>query len=128
MGMDFEYAGSASYPRFDRELCDVAVVLGGIKTEHLKEREATESDRPFGYWFGFASSDDSDEPKFAFPETVDGTVVKWFNNVYDDFTAKETKIVWDAISAHPEIQEISPQIWEELKARAEYNEGWHIVL
>lgn len=27
MGMDYQYAGSASYPRFDRELCEVAKVL-----------------------------------------------------------------------------------------------------
>lgn len=126
MGMDYEYAGSASYPRFDRELCDVAAVLGGIETEHLKERKSTEDVLPFRYWFGFASSDDSDEPKFAFPETVDRTVVKWFNNIYEHFTAEETKTVWIAISSHPEIQEISPQIWEELESRAKYAEGWHI--
>ena len=38
MGMDYRWAGSASYPRFDRELCAVAEVFGGIKAEHLKER------------------------------------------------------------------------------------------
>ena len=48
MGMDYQYAGSASYPRFDRELCSVAEVFGGVKTEHLKEREETENERPFG--------------------------------------------------------------------------------
>ena len=42
MGMDYCWSGSASYPRFDRELCAVAEIFGGIKTEHLKEREATE--------------------------------------------------------------------------------------
>lgn len=59
MGMDYQYAGSASYPRFDRELCEVAKVFGGIETAHLKERRETESERPLGYWFGFLSSDDS---------------------------------------------------------------------
>lgn len=127
MGMDFEYAGSASYPRFDRELCNVAAVLGGIETKHLKERKATEDTRSFGYWFGFISSDDSNEPKFVFPETINKTVVKWFNNIYEHFTADETKIVWKTISTFPEAKEISPQIWEELKARVEYNEGWHIL-
>lgn len=42
MGMDYNYMGSASYPRFDRELCAVTEVFGGLKTAHLKEREATE--------------------------------------------------------------------------------------
>ena len=61
MGMDYQYAGSASYPRFDRELCEVAKVLGGVETAHLKERKETETERPFGYWFGFLSSDNSKE-------------------------------------------------------------------
>ena len=52
MGMDYSYAGSASYPRFDRELCEVAKAFGGIETEHLRERRETEDERPMGYWFG----------------------------------------------------------------------------
>lgn len=66
MGMNYEYAGSANYPRFDREICSVVEIFGGTKTEHLKEREMTENERPFGYWFGFMSSDDSDAPKLRF--------------------------------------------------------------
>ena len=126
MGMDYQYAGSASYPRFDRELCSVVEVFGGIKTEHLKEREETENERPFGYWFGFLSSDSSDLPKFAFPEDTNEVLVKWFNNVYDEFSEEETKIVWEHISTHPEIKEISIQLWRELEQLAECNEGWRI--
>ena len=37
MGMSYEYAGSASYPRFDEEVCAVAAVFGGVKTEELKK-------------------------------------------------------------------------------------------
>lgn len=128
MGMDYKYAGSASYPRFDRELCSVAEVFGGIKTEHLKEREATENERPFGYWFGFLSSDFSDESKFAFPEGTNETLVKWFNQPYcEDFTEEETKAVWEQISAHPEIQDISRQIWRELEQLVEAGENWYIT-
>ena len=128
MGMDYRWAGSASYPRFDRELCAVAEVFGGIKTEHLKEREATEGERPFGYWFGFLSSDHSGEPKFVFPEGTNEILVKWFNNpYYEYFTEDETKIVWNCISAHPEIQEISRQIWYELEQLVETNESWYIT-
>ena len=126
MGMDYQYAGSASYPRFDRELCSVVEVFGGIKTEHLKEREETENERPFGYWFGFLSSDSSDLPKFTFPEDTNEVLVKWFNNVYDEFSEEETKIVWEHISTHPEIKEISIQLWRELEQLAECNEGWRI--
>lgn len=126
MGMDYQYAGSASYPRFDRELCSIAEVFGGIKTDYLKERETRENDKLFGYWFGFLSSDISDLPKFAFPKGTNDVLIKWFNNIYDDFTENETKIVWENISAHPEIQEISSQIWDELKELVENNEGWEI--
>lgn len=127
MGMDYQYAGSASYPRFDRELCEVAKVFGGVETAHLKERREAESDRPLGYWFGFLSSDDSEEPKFIFPEGTDSVLIKWFNDVYNrNFTTEETRIVWENISKHPEIESISSQIWDELEALYEKNESWGI--
>lgn len=127
MGMDYQYAGSASYPRFDRELCEVAKVFGGIETAHLKERRETESERPLGYWFGFLSSDDSKEQKFSFPEGTNDILVKWFNDIYSEtFTPEETKIVWKNISKHPEIEEISNQIWYELEALCEDNEAWEL--
>lgn len=126
MGMDYRYAGSASYPRFDEELCKVAKVLGGIETEHLKERRDTENDRPLGHWFGFLSSDHSDKTKFVFPDGTNETLVRWFNNVYDYFTAEETRVVWSCISEHPEIEDISDQIWYELYMLNKFNEGWSI--
>lgn len=127
MGMDYQYAGSASYPRFDRELCEVAKVFGGIETAHLKERKETESERPLGYWFGFLSSDDSKEQKFTFPEGTNDILVKWFNDIYSEsFTPEETKIVWENVSKHPEIEEISNQIWYELEALCEDNEAWEL--
>lgn len=126
MGMDYQYAGSASYPRFDREICNIVAVFGGIKTEHLKEREDTEGERPFGYWFGFLSSDDSKEPKFVFPENTNKILVKWFNDIYEYLSIEETKVVWEEISKHPEIQEISHQIWYELQMLVNEEEGWDI--
>lgn len=128
MGMDYSWSGSASYPRFDKELCAVAEVFGGIKTEHLKEREATENERPCGYWFGFLSSDYSDKEKFVFPNGTNKTLVKWFNNIYGDFTMEETKIVWEHISKHTEIEEISRQIWNELETCIEIDDAWDIHL
>lgn len=127
MGMDYQYAGSASYPRFDRELCEVAKVFGGVETARLKERKETENKRSLGYWFGFLSSDDSKETKFIFPDGTDKTLIKWFNDIYsEDFTLEETKIVWKNISKHPEIKEISSQIWYELKELCENNEAWEL--
>lgn len=127
MGMDYRYAGSASYPRFDRELCDIAKIFGGIETEHLKERKETESERPLGYWFGFLSSDDSKEQKFIFPKETNEVLVRWFNDVYNEnFTLEDTRTIWNHISKHPEIREISSQIWNELESLCEVNETWCI--
>ena len=126
MGMDYQYAGSASYPKFDRELCAVAKVFGGIKTEHLKEREETEHGRPCGYWFGFLSSDNCKEDKFAFPQNTNSVLVKWFNNIYDIFTQEETLEVWKNISNHQEIKDISNQIWYELEMLIGCNGWWYI--
>ena len=127
MGMDYCWSGSASYPRFDRELCAIAEVFGGIKTEHLKNRELTENERNCGYWFGFLSSDDSNKEKFIFPKGTDEILVKWFNNIYDYFTVEETKIVWGHVSKHPEIKVISDQIWNELKVCNNLGVSWHII-
>lgn len=127
MGMDYQYAGSASYPRFDRELCAVAEVLGGVKSEYLKERERIDRKDRINYWFGFLSSDSSDMDKFVFPEGTNETIIKWFNCIYrDDFTVEETKTVWEHISRHLEIKEISSQIWYELEMLVEMNESWSI--
>lgn len=71
MGMDFRYAGSASYPRFDEEICNIAKIFGGEKTEYLKQLE-------LGYakanWvtqmFGTISANCAKgavKPKFSFP-------------------------------------------------------------
>jgi len=126
MGMDYQYAGSASYPRFDEEICSVAEIFGGIKTEHLKERKRTENERPCLYWLGFLSSDRSAMPKFIFPEGTNEILIRWFNNPYKELTEEETKIVWEQISAHHEIENISRQLWSELKTLTEYDEGWSI--
>lgn len=126
MGMDYSYAGSASYPRFDRELCEVAKVFGGIETDHLRKRRETEAERPMGYWFGFMSSDGSDEDKFIFPEGTNETLVKWFNNIYSYFNEKEVKVIWNLIKEHPEIENISRQIWMELEYLNKLDLGWEI--
>lgn len=127
MGMGYQYAGSASYPRFDRELCAVAKIFGGEETKHLKERKETENCRPLGYWFGFYSSDDSGEKKFSFPEGVDKLLAEWFNNIYEEFDPSQTKKIWEHISEHDEIENISYQIWNELKNCVENGTSWFIT-
>ena len=100
MGMDYVWSGSASYPRFYEELAKV----NGI----------------------FHGQGKICPPNYTFPEGTNEILVKWFNHPFDDFTEEETKIIWELISAHPEIEEISPQIWNELKTCVELETGWHI--
>lgn len=127
MGMDFQYAGSASYPRFDEELTAIAKLFGAELTEHLKEKIDTEPKTICDYWFGTLSSMNSDDKKFIFPENTNPVLVKWFNNPYGDFNFEETKTIWDILKyKHDEIEKISPQIWQELKYCREYGHPWYI--
>ena len=99
MGMDYYYAGSASYSRFNEELNEVAKYFNGIR----------------------------DKTSFIFPNETNKVLIKWFNNIYDFFTAEETKIIWELISKHSEIKTIARQIWYELETLVQLNEGWHII-
>ena len=120
MGMDYRYSGSSSYPRFDREITEVAKVFGGELSSNLKKRKDTESERAsgLGYWFGYMSSDNSKLPRFIFPEGTNELLVTWFNDIYGDhhiYTPRETKNIWELVKEHPEIENISSQIWNELE-------------
>lgn len=127
MGMDYMYAGSASYPRFDEELTAVAKLFGGEPTEHLKEKIDTEPKTICDYFFGTLSSMELDDKKFVFPENTNPVLVKWFNNPYGDFNFEETKIIWDILKyKHDEIEKVSSQIWQELKYCRESGIPWHI--
>ena len=125
--MDYQYAGCASYPRFDRELYAIVKIFGGTETKYLKEIMETEVKNSAGYWFGFLSSADPKETKFIFPEGTNEILVKWFNDIYNkNFTPAETKIICENIFEHPEIKELSSQIWAELKILYKENESWYI--
>lgn len=128
MGMDYQYAGSASYPRFDREIKEIVSLFGGQESVELQKRKDTENDRSFGYWFGYMSSAQLNMEKYMFPKNVNPTIVKWFNNLYDDnFTKEETAIVFNELSKYKnEIEEISSQLLYELECLVKNGESWYI--
>lgn len=113
MGMDYKYSGSASGLRFSKELCAVAEVFGGVKTNYSKDRKAN-------------VEHDTDKPKFIFPKGTNEILVKWFNNVYDDFTTEETFEVTKELLKHTEIKDISIQICNELLYCSYFEEPWDI--
>lgn len=102
MGMDYVWSGSASYPRFNRELEEVAKVLGVRKVSDVK-------------------------PFFEFPPAFPSTLMTWIQEpYYEYFTPRQTREIWYAVRRHPEIKEISWQIWNELEKCVEFEDGWYI--
>lgn len=67
MGMDYRYAGSASYPRFEEELAAAAALLGCRKTDAAEFLKAEADARPLGIWFGFMHGLSPDDKIFAVP-------------------------------------------------------------
>lgn len=132
MGMDYKYSGSASYGRFDKELCAVAEIFGAVKTDNLKTRETdvakfNSKHNMFYHVFGTYSILKADELKFLFPKDTNKTLVKWFQNVYGKFTVEETKEIFEQMRKHPDIEIISQQIWNELLFCSKNNLPWHIL-
>lgn len=127
MGMCYQYAGSASYPRFESELRQIAKTLGCQETKHITELEDISKRKPFGYWFGIFANDDGESPKFNVPDTLPEAVAKWINNPYDARTPNDTMQIWNTVSLHPEIQDFAGQIWSELQQLAECHAGWNIT-
>lgn len=126
MGMDYIYAGSASYPRFDDEMCEIARVFSGVECEEIRSRREEAFKRCPKNAFIVDYRVKSDMPRFTFPNGTDPVIVKWINDPYAYLSYKDTKSVWRAVSKHPEIKDISPQIWKELKLLVKYREGWSI--
>ena len=88
MGMDYKYSGSASYGRFDKELCAVAEIFGAVKTDNLKTRETdvarfNSKHNMFYNVFGTYSILKADELKFLFPKVL--SVLTKCLSFYPDF-------------------------------------------
>ena len=108
MGMDYRYNGSASYPRFNNEVSEIAKLFGGKSKLCGKPK------------FEF------DEYKYEFKEGTPEILQRWFNDIWGDFTLSETKEIWEEIKKYPEIEDISPQIWNELQDLVAYGDNWHV--
>ena len=116
--MDYQYAGSASYPRFSEELANVAKLFGGVRTNEVREPTYNKDE-----WIGHKQYCE----QFVFPEGTDEILVRWFNDIYsDNFSVDDTKHIFCIISRHPEIKKISSQIFDELKSLCEYEDRWFI--
>lgn len=126
MGVDYRYSGSASYPRFYEEVEGIAVkVFGAKKTEDYGNKQADPKNNDMiGYFMGRAHT--SCDKKFDFPDDVPETVQRFLEKPQDKYTDKEVRQIWEAFKCHPEIDDISNQIYEELKYCAKYGYDWYL--
>lgn len=125
MGVDFTWGGSASYPRYYEEVQKIATQCFGavLNAQFVKDEQKVEKSllNP-EYMFGSVHERDD---KFTFPEGTPEEVVKFCQKPVGEFY--DAKKLWEAFQVHPEIEEISYQIWEEVKACATYNESYHVM-
>lgn len=118
MGMDFRYAGSASYPRFNDEMKKIVELFGGEMTSKRKPQEECTIVEYF-----------MEEPlEYKMPEGTPDYFIKFVNDPYaEDFTVKETKEIFEFIKPKlEEVRVISSQIVSELETLVENEEPWDI--
>lgn len=125
MGMDYQYCGSASYPRFEEEIIKVAELFGGRSSKEL-ENKINDVNSFVNYMFGPFTKVKGD--KFIFPEGTNEVFVKFFNHPYDELSPTDTKTVYDILKEkRDEVMKISDQIMDEFECLVEYGEGWYIT-
>lgn len=125
MGLDYRYQGSTSYHRFDTELTEVVKILGGIPTEEFLEAVKNSKNNYINYLHGVTNySKYKDMEKFVFPDGTNEVLVRWANHPYAVLTSEETDEIWKELCVHPEIEEVSSQIYNEFADLHTFNEGW----
>ena len=126
MGMDYQYSGSASYPRFEKEIEAVAGILGAEPTDALDVLKSIAAKEPLGYWFGCLQGAQPGDKVFAVPDAYPESVSKWINHPYEPRTPAETAEIWETIRSRPDIEGAAFQLWNEFRLLAERGEGWEI--
>lgn len=103
MGMNYFWSGSASYGRFLEEMGEIAKVFGA------QVRKTTKGVQYYVYY-----------------KPIPEVVGRWLDHPYNYIPPQETKKIWEKVRQHPEIEEISWQIWNELEKCVEFEDGWYI--
>ena len=98
MGVDYKWGGSAGGMRFGLEIEQLAKVFGGVKEGSV----------------------------YKFPTETDRTILKFFGCPYGPLDRDEVKRVWKEFQEHPEIEQIMPDMWNEFKCDALYDEWFKL--
>lgn len=126
MGMDYQFAGSASYPRFNDEIRQIVEILGGTESKELRNRINNDTIPQLSFMVDYANSDVIKE-KYIFPKGTNSTLVRWFNNLYEEYSLEDTIVVYNELCKHRDkILSVSHQVIFELEMLIESNKGWHI--
>ncbi len=117
MGMDYQFVGSATYPRFNDEVKGIVELFGGKMITNRRPKEECTMvqyfmEKPLRYKFLYNTP-------FVFK--------KWANDPYGEFTLKETKKIYEFLKTkEKEVERISKQILKEFEYCVMYNEPWQI--
>ena len=122
MGMDYKYAGSASYDRFGNEVEIVAKLFGGVLTEEYVKHQKSIIEGTVDWWMGDHKKFTG--RKFTFPDGVDSTFVEWVEHPYKEFTSNETEKIYSILAT--KSNDIPIQILSEFTSLVVYGEGWYI--
>lgn len=124
MGVDFTWEGSASYPRYYDEVEQIAVKCFGAKlTEQFVEDSGKVQKSILNPSYMFGEVHERDD-KFIFPESTPEVILQFCRKPVGEFY--DATLLWQAFQTHPEIEEISPQIWNEVQQCAEFGEMYHV--
>lgn len=129
MGIDYRFQGSSSYPRFNKEISQIAELFGGVKNERYKAEEQNVKTNSVLYWLGFPYISDKAE-KYIFPKSskVPSVFKKWINNPYEELNGKETEKIYNVLlTKRTEVQAISGQIYKEFEDLVEYGMSWYVI-
>ena len=115
MGMDYMYAGSASYPRFNDELRRIVELFGGkVISEQPEPKSMSE--------FFMAGP-----LKYELPEDTPEVFINFVNNPYQSLSPEDTKAIVEFMAPKwKDAEAISWQITEELRSCVEDETGWGI--
>ena len=117
MGVDFFFSGSASYPRYYEEVEKIAVQCFGatLSNKFIKDEKKVEKS-VLNPEYMFGSVHDRHD-KFIFPKETPKIIVEFCREpVGKSYNSTE---LWEIFQQHPEIENISHQIWDEVKYSAE---------
>ena len=123
MGMDYQYAGSASYDRFGQEVDLVAKMFGGVQTPEFVQHQLAVKNGTVDWWMG--KQHKFTGRKYQFPKDTNEVFIKWVENPYAMLTKEETLEVHSVLVR--KYGSIPIQILNEFETLVTLEECWYIT-